>query len=205
MIWLSSDLRFNCFGCHLIWGSNDLVVIWFESQLIWLPSDLRFKCFWLSIDLGFKWLWWSMGSRFKWFGCQVIWNSIDLVVNWFEIQWFGCQMVWDSSDLVVNWFEVQLIWLSGGVWFKWFWIRVELKYMMSWIANRSHKTGCMQKALLNAVHLTKIACYKRKCVHSISTKCWLKSHASCRGSFSCGSFAFCRGFQHATIKWLCIL
>ena len=64
---------------------------------------------WLSIDL-----------RFKWFGCQLIWDSSDLVVNRFEIQfepvvndlrfkWFGCQMIWGSSDLIVNWCVMQMI------------------------------------------------------------------------------------------------
>ena len=64
---------------------------------------------WLSIDL-----------RFKWFGCQLIWDSSDLVVNRFEIQmirlsidlrfkWFGRQMIWGSSDLVVNWCVIQMI------------------------------------------------------------------------------------------------
>ena len=28
----------------------------------------------------------SNDLRFKWFGCQMIWDSIDLVVNWFGIQ-----------------------------------------------------------------------------------------------------------------------
>ena len=98
--------------------------------MIWLSSDLRFKWFWLSIDL-----------RFKWFGCQLIWDSNDLVVNrcalqiilvvcWFELQvmwlsvdlrfkWFGCQLIWDSSDSVVNWSEIQVIWLSIDLRFKW--------------------------------------------------------------------------------------
>ena len=77
--------------------------------MIWFSSDLRFKWFWLSIDL-----------RFNWFGCQLIWDSSDLVVNRFEIQmnwlsidlrfkWFGCQMIWGLSDLVVNWCVVQMI------------------------------------------------------------------------------------------------
>ena len=99
--------------------------------MIWLSSDLRFKWFWLSIDL-----------RFNWFGCQLIWDSNDLVVNrcvlqmilvvcWFELQvmwlsidlrfkWFGCQLIWDSSDLVVNRFEIQMSWLSIDLRFEWF-------------------------------------------------------------------------------------
>ena len=77
MIWLSVDLRFNWFGCQLIWDSNDLVVNRSEIQVIWLSIDLRFK-------------------------------------------WIGCQLIWDSSDLDVKWFEVQVIWLSTDVWFKWF-------------------------------------------------------------------------------------
>ena len=110
--------------------------------MIWLSSDLRFKWFWLSIDL-----------RFKWFGCQLIWDSNDLVVNrcvlqmilvvcWFELQvmwlssdlrfkWFGCQLIWDSSDLVVNrydlrfkWVGCQLVWDSSDLDVKWFEVQV---------------------------------------------------------------------------------
>ena len=108
--------------------------------MIWLSSDLRVKWFWLSIDL-----------RFNWFGCQLIWDSNDLVANrcvlqmilvvcWFELQvmwlsidlrfkWFGCQLIWDSSDLVVNRFEIQMSWLSL-IWdssdldVKWFEVQV---------------------------------------------------------------------------------
>ena len=75
------------------------------------------------------------------FGCRLIWDSIDLVVNWFEIQmvwlsidvrfkwfwlsvdlnftWCGCQLIWDPSDSVVNWSEIQMIWLSIDLRFKW--------------------------------------------------------------------------------------
>ena len=99
--------------------------------MIWSSSDLRFKWFWLSIDL-----------RFNWFGCQLIWDSNELVVNrcvlqmilvvcWFELQvmwlsidlrskWFGCQLIWDSNDLVVNRFGIQMSWLSIDLRFKWF-------------------------------------------------------------------------------------
>ena len=52
VIWLSSDWRFEWFGCHLIWDSNDfgrqliwdssdLVVNWFEIQVIWMSNGLR--------------------------------------------------------------------------------------------------------------------------------------------------------------------
>ena len=80
--------------------------------------------------------------RVKWFGCHLIWDSNDLVVNrcvlqmilvvcWFELQvmwlsidlrfkWFGCQLIWDSSVLVVNRFEIQTSWLSIDLRFKWF-------------------------------------------------------------------------------------
>ena len=84
---------------------------------------------WLSADVWFKWFWLSIGLRFKWVGCQLIWDSSVLVVNWFEVQmiwmssgvrfkWFGCQVVWDSIDLVVKWFGIQVIWLSTGLGFK---------------------------------------------------------------------------------------
>ena len=93
------------------WDSNDFVVVsWFEIQLIWLSINwFQIQVMWLSIDL-----------RFKWFGCQLIWDSTDLVVNQFEIQmsrlsidlrfeWFGCQMIWGSSDLVVSRWVIQMI------------------------------------------------------------------------------------------------
>ena len=64
------------------------------------------------------------------FGCLLIWDSSDSVVNWSEIQviwlsidlrfnWFGCQLIWDWSDSVVNWSEIQVIWLSIDLRFKW--------------------------------------------------------------------------------------
>ena len=77
--------------------------------MIWLSSDLRFKWFWLSIDL-----------RFNWFGCQLIWDSTDLVVNRCVLNDFGCLLIWTSSDVVVNWFEIQAIWMSNDLRFKWF-------------------------------------------------------------------------------------
>ena len=54
----------------------------------------------------------------------MIWDSIDSVVNWSEIQviwlsddlrfqWVGCQLICDSSNLDVKWFEVQVMWLSN--------------------------------------------------------------------------------------------
>ena len=60
----------------------------------------------------------SIELRVKWFGCHLIWNSND----------FGCQLIWDSIDLVVNWFEIQMIWLSIDVCFKWFWLSVDLNF-----------------------------------------------------------------------------
>ena len=85
------------------------VVNWFEIQLILVVCWFELQVIWLSIDL-----------RFKWFGCQLIWDSNDVVVNRFEIQmswlsidlrlkWLGCQMIWGSSDLVVNWCVIQMI------------------------------------------------------------------------------------------------
>ena len=96
---------------------------WFENELMSDSSEVRFKWFGCDHDLRFKWFWLSVDSGFKWFGCQLAWDSSDLVVNWFGIQvvwmsndlrfkWFGCQPMCDSSDLVVNWFEIQVIWLS---------------------------------------------------------------------------------------------
>ena len=108
------------------------VVNWLEIQMIWLSIDVCFKWFWLSVELNFKWC-----------GCQLIWDSSDLVVNrcairlilfvnynWFRIpvswlsidlrfKWVGCQLIWDSSDLDDKWFEVQVK-LSTDVWFKLF-------------------------------------------------------------------------------------
>ena len=45
----------------------------------------------------------------------MIWLSIDL-----RFKWFGCQSIWDSNELVVNWFEIQVIWMSNDLRFKWF-------------------------------------------------------------------------------------
>ena len=109
MILVVHDLRFNWFGCQLIWDSNDLVVNRCVLQMILVVCCFELQVMWLSIDL-----------RSKWFGCQLIWDSNDLVVNRFEIQmswlsidlrfkWFGCQMVWGSSDLVANWCVIQMI------------------------------------------------------------------------------------------------
>ena len=56
------------------------------------------------------------------FGCQLIWDSSDLDVTWFEIQviWdandSGCEFVWDSIDLAAKWFEIQVGWLSVEIW-----------------------------------------------------------------------------------------
>ena len=58
----------------------------------------------------------SIDLRFNWFGCQSMCESND----------FGCHLIWDSSELVVNWFELQVIWLSTDVCFKWFWLSVDL-------------------------------------------------------------------------------
>ena len=128
VIRLSIDLRFKWFGCQSIWDSNELVVDWFEIQLIWLSidsNDLVVNRCVLQMILVVCWfelqvMWLSIDLRFKWFGCQLIWDSSDLVVNRFEIQmswlsidlrfkWFGCQMIWGSSDLVVNWCVIQMI------------------------------------------------------------------------------------------------
>ena len=102
------DLRFKWFGCQLIWDSNGCQPIW-DPQVSWLSMDLRFK--WFDCQ--------SMCDSID-FVCQLVWDSSDSVVNWFEIQvirlsidlrfkWFGCQMVWGSSDLVVNWCVIQMI------------------------------------------------------------------------------------------------
>ena len=120
--------------------------------MIWVSSGLKFKWFWLSIDLRFNWFWLSIDLRFKWFGCQLIWDSNDVVVNrcvlqmilvvcWFELQvmwlstdlrfkWFGCQLMWDSNDFGCQliWesidFGCQLIWDSNDLVVNWFEIQM---------------------------------------------------------------------------------
>ena len=83
------------------------------------------------------------------FGCQLIWDSSELVVSWSEIQliwlsialrfkWFGCQsirdsrvgsqLIWDSSDLVVNRCAIRLI-----LFVSWFripvsWLSIDLRF-----------------------------------------------------------------------------
>ena len=104
--WLSVDSNFKWGGCQLIWDSIDLVVNQFEIQMIWLSIDSRFKS-WFSIDL-----------RFKWFGCQSMCDSIDFVCQLISDS-SECQLIWDSNELVVNWFEIQMIWLSNDLRFKW--------------------------------------------------------------------------------------
>ena len=94
--WLSIDLRFNWFGRQSIWDSNDLVVNRFEIQVSWLSIDLRFK----------------------WFVCQSMCDWFCLSVD-FGFKWVGCQLIWDSYELVANWFEIQAIWLSNDLRFKW--------------------------------------------------------------------------------------
>ena len=109
---------------------------------------------WLSIDVCFKWFWLSVDSNFKWGGCQLIWDSIDLVVNQFEIQmiwlsidsrfkswfsidlrfkWFCCQSMCDSIDFVC-----QLISDSSELVVNWFEIQV------IWLSNdlRFKWVGC---------------------------------------------------------------
>ena len=51
--------------------------------------------FWLSFDLRFTGLLVHRFFRFKWVGCQLLWDSV-------------CQVIWDSNDLDVNWFEIQM-------------------------------------------------------------------------------------------------
>ena len=125
--------------------------------MIWSSSDLRFKRFWVSIDVCLKWFWLSVELNFNWGGCQLIWDSSDLVVDRcvvvccdLHFKWFGCQLIWDSSELVVNWcviqmilvvswcgsqriwssnyLEIQMSWLSTDVWFKWFWLWVDVRF-----------------------------------------------------------------------------
>ena len=103
----------NSIGSKVNWFQIQL----FEFQLIWDSSALRYQ-----IPL-------------VWNGCQLVWISNDLVVNWFEIQgiwlsidlrfkWFGCQLIWISSDVVVNCdlrfhcFQIQLDWTAVGLRFK---------------------------------------------------------------------------------------
>ena len=113
--------------------------------MIWLSSDLRFKWFWLSSDL-----------RFNWFGCQLIWDSNDLVVNrcvlqmilvvcWFELQLMWLSIDWDSSDLVVIWFEIQVIWLSKRfeIQLIWLWIDLRFKWFGCQSMCASNDFGCL--------------------------------------------------------------
>ena len=105
MILVVNDLRFNWFGCQLIWDSNDLVVNRCVLQMILVVCWFELQVMWLSIDL-----------RSKWFGCQLIWDSSDLVVNRFVIwmsndlrfKWFGCQLMRDSNDFVKRSFSARL-------------------------------------------------------------------------------------------------
>ena len=59
--------------------------------MIWLPIDVWFGWFCLSVDL-----------RFKRFGCQMIWGSSDLVVNWCVIQMILSNEAF-LRDFLQNW------------------------------------------------------------------------------------------------------
>ena len=88
---------------------------------------------WFAIQIQMIWL--SVGVRFKRFGCQLIWDSSDLVVNWCGIQvilfvnWHVIQMI-----LVVSWFQIQGIWLSIDLGFKWFWLSLDLRFKWFWLS-----------------------------------------------------------------------
>ena len=51
----------------------------------------------------------STDLKFNWFEFQLISDSIDLKVNFFETQFFEIQLIWDSIYLRFNWFQLQLI------------------------------------------------------------------------------------------------
>ena len=96
---------------------------WFESRLVSDSNDLRFKWFWMVLVVnwfGIQMIYLSIDLRFNGFACQLMWDSngsccqlirdsMDSVVKWFEIHmiWlsndFGCQLVWNARDLLVNW------------------------------------------------------------------------------------------------------
>ena len=88
MIWLSSDLRFNWFGCQLIWDSNDLVVNRCVLQMI-----LILVVCWFELQV----MWLSMDSRFKWFGCQLMCDSNDFVKRSFCARLPSKLKVWNSK------------------------------------------------------------------------------------------------------------
>ena len=70
-----------------------------------------------SIEVRFKWFGLSSDLKFKRFGCQ-----------WICFKRFSCQSIWDSNDVVFNWFEIQVIRLSIDLRFKWFgWQRFEIQ------------------------------------------------------------------------------
>ena len=96
------------------------------------------------------------------FGCQLIWGSIDLVVNGFELQmilvvccfelqvmWFsidlrlrrfGCQLVWDPNHLVVNTFELQMILVVCWFELQVMWLSIDLRFkcvgcQLTWDSN----------------------------------------------------------------------
>ena len=66
------------FGCHIVWDSIGLVVIWFGIQMILVLN-------WFQIQ---------MGAVVNWFAIPAIWLSTDL-----RFKWLGCQLVWDSNGL----------------------------------------------------------------------------------------------------------
>ena len=116
MTWDSRELAVNCFEIQVMWLST-------ESSHIWLEIDLRFRwkmdvnwfkilMLWLLIDVWFKGsllsrIQWLLLSRLTWFGCQLIWDSFDLVVNWWELEMTGrWKKSGDVKPLLVKWFEL---------------------------------------------------------------------------------------------------
>ena len=104
----SNELRVKWFGCHLIWDSND-----FGCQLIWDSIDLVVNGFEIQMILVVNRCALQMILVVCWFELQVMRLSMDL-----RFKWFGCQLIWDSSDLVVNRIEIQMSWLSIALRFK---------------------------------------------------------------------------------------
>ena len=104
-IWLSTDLRFKWVGCQWIWYSNGLVVNRCVIRVSWLSMDSRFK--WFGCQSMCVFLTFRLILFVNWFEIQVIRLSVDV---W--LKWFGCEVIWDSSDLAVSWFEIQMNWLS---------------------------------------------------------------------------------------------
>ena len=110
LIWGSNDFKFNqllsdstglrlqWFGNRLIWDSLDLKIPQFETQLIWGSNQIQL-------------MWFLTNLKFQWFGAQLIWHLTDftdVTFKWSEVQLIWGSLDSDSIDLRLSWVGFRL-------------------------------------------------------------------------------------------------